>query len=201
MKTNKTLLRALGVVVAVAGATRTAEAQRRAPVHMTVPAGTVFNVRLTQTIDVDYAAPGSTYHGVLDDPVTMGGSTVMPRGASVVLQAVAVKHSGTMTGRDKVTLKANSIAFGGRSYEVATGYVEVKGKSQGKKTAKKVGIGAGAGAALGGLFGGGSGAALGAVMGGTTGAVVAGQQSKGHLWIPAETRLQFQLNADVTVRH
>src|SRR5262245_14300223 len=190
MKTNRTLLTALGVVLAIAAATRTAEAQHRAPAYMTVPAGTILDVRLTQPIDVDYATPGATYQAILDYPVTMNGATVIPSGARVLLQAVGVKQSGTFKGSDRITLTARSVSFGGRRYGVTTTDV-TKSKGQGKKTAKKAGIGAGIGAAVGGLFGGGTGAAIGAVTGGTTGVVVAGQSGGAHLFIPAETRMQF----------
>jgi hypothetical protein len=197
MKTHK-ILTTLGVVLAMAASAPTAYAQRH-QAHVTIPAGTFLNVRLTQMIDVDFAATGSTYGAVLDDPVSLDGSIVIPRGAPVVLQAVAVKQSGKLKGSDKITLKANSLSFGGVRYDIATSYVQTRGKGEGKRTAKKVGIGAGIGAAVGGLFGGGSGAAIGAAVGGTTGVVAANQESE-HLRIPAETRLQFQLTAAVTVR-
>jgi len=199
MKTNRTLLTALGVVLAAAAATRTAEAQRRVPAHVTVPAGTILDVRLTQTIDADYATPGATYHAILDYPVTMHGVTVIPSGARVLLEAVYVKQSGTFKGSDRITLTARSVSFGGRRYGITTTDVATKSKGQGKKTAKKVGIGAGIGAAVGGLFGGGAGAAFGAAAGGTTGAIVQGQSGGAHLFIPAETRMQFQLATAVNV--
>ena len=50
-----------------------------------------------------------------------------------------------MKGSDKISLKANSIAFGGRTYEVVTAYVETKGSGEGKKTARKVAGGVGLG--------------------------------------------------------
>jgi hypothetical protein len=166
---------------------------------VTVPAGTMLNVRLTQGIDVDASQAGQTFKAIVDDPVMIGGSTVIPRGASAVLQAVAVQQSGTMKGSDKISLKINSIAFGGTVYQVATAYVETKGKGEGKKTARKVGGGAGLGAIVGGIAGGGSGAAIGAAVGAAGGAVMAGSGEE-HLKIPAETRLQFQLSAAVSVR-
>ncbi|HEY7476256.1 MAG TPA: hypothetical protein VH679_14650, partial [Vicinamibacterales bacterium] len=135
----------------------------------------------------------------VDDPVMLGGSTVIPRGASAILQAVAVQQSGKMKGSDKISLKMNSVAFGGMVYEVATAYVESKGKGEGKKTARKVGGGAGLGAIVGGIAGGGSGAAIGAAVGAAGGAVMAGSGEE-HLKIPAETRLQFQLTSAVNVR-
>jgi hypothetical protein len=166
---------------------------------VTVPAGTALNVRLTQTIDVDVSHAGQTFKAIVDDPVMIGGSVVIPRGASATVQAVQVQQSGTMKGSDKISLKINSIGFGGRVYEVVTAYVEAKGKGEGKRTARKIGGGAGLGAIVGGIAGGGEGAAIGAAIGGVTGAAVAsgGQE---HLKLAAETRLQFQLTAAVNVQ-
>jgi hypothetical protein len=65
-----------------------------------------------------------------------------------------------------ITLKANSISFGGQSYDVVTAYVEAKGSGEGKRSARKISGGVGLGAIVGGI----------------------------------ETRLQFQLNAAVTVK-
>ena len=63
----------------------------------------------------------------------LGGSIVIPRGASAVLQAVKVQQSGTMKGSDKISLKLNAIGFGGMVYEVATAYVESKGEGEGQE--------------------------------------------------------------------
>jgi hypothetical protein len=171
----------------------------KAPPPITIPMGTVLNVRLTDNIDVDAAQAGMTFKSVLDDPVMIGGAVVLPRGAAVELQAAKVEQAGKFKGADKITLKANSISFGGRKYEITTTQVESSGKGEGKKTARKVGGGAGLGAAIGGIAGGGTGAAIGALAGGATGAIVASQGTE-HLKLPAETRLQFTLNAAVTVR-
>jgi hypothetical protein len=116
-----------------------------------------------------------------------------------VVQAVKVEQSGKMKGSDKISLKLNSIGFGGMVYEVATAYVEAKGKGEGKRTARKVGGGAGLGAIVGGIAGGGEGAAIGAAVGGITGAAVASGGEE-HLKLPAETRLQFQLSAAVNLQ-
>jgi hypothetical protein len=169
------------------------------PQPVRVPAGTVVNVRLTQAIDVDTSTMGQTFKSIVDDPVMMDGAVVIPRGATAVLQAVNVQQSGKMKGSDKISLKANSIAFGGRVYEVATDYVTSQGKGEGKRTARKVGGGAGLGAIIGGIAGGGEGAAIGAAVGGVTGAAVAAGGEE-HLKLPAETRLQFKLSAAVNVQ-
>jgi hypothetical protein len=169
------------------------------PKGVTVPAGTMVNVRLTQGIDVDASQAGQTFKAIVDDPVMIGGSIVIPRGATAVLQAAKVEQSGTMKGSDKISLKMNSIAFGGMVYQVATQYVETKGKGEGKRTARKIGGGAGLGAIVGGIAGGGEGAAIGAAIGGVTGAAVASGGEE-HLKLPAETRMQFQLSAAVNIR-
>jgi hypothetical protein len=143
--------------------------------------------------------PAKTFKAVVDDPVMIGGSVVIPRGAHAAVQAVQVQQSGKMKGSDKISLKLNSIGFGGMVYEVATAYVEAKGKGEGKKTARKIGGGAGLGAIVGGIAGGGEGAAIGAAIGGITGgAISAGGEE--HLKLPAETRLQFQLSAAVSIK-
>jgi hypothetical protein len=180
---------------AVAGAAPPPPAPRPS---ISVPAGTLINVRLTQDIDVDAAQAGQNFKATVDDPVMMNGSVVIPRGASATLQAAKVEQSGKMKGSDKITLKMNAFGFGGKSYQVATEYVETKGKGEGKKTARKVGGGAGLGALIGGIAGGGEGAAIGAAVGAAGGAVMASQGEE-HLKLPAETRLQFKLSSAVKV--
>jgi hypothetical protein len=171
----------------------------KAPAPMTLPMGTVLNVLLTQAIEVDAAQAGMTFKSVLDDPVMVGGKVVVPRNSVVVLQAAKVEQAGKAKGADKITLKANSVAFGGRTYDIVTTYVEQKGEGEGKKTTRKVLGGAGLGAAIGGIAGGGKGAAIGALAGGGAGAIMSASGTE-HLKLPAETRLQFTLNAAVTVQ-
>jgi len=176
-----------------------APAPAAAPKPVTVPAGTMLNVRLAQAIDVDTSATGQTFKAIVDDPVMIGGVVVIPRGASAVVQAVHVEQSGKMKGSDKISLKVNSIGFGGMVHEVTTTYVQTKGSGEGKKTTRKVAGGAGLGAIVGGIAGGGSGAAIGAAVGGATGGAIAAGGEE-HLQLPAETRLQFQLTAAVNIR-
>ena len=164
-----------------------------------VPAGTAINVRLSQDIDADLSRAGQVFKAVVDDPVMLGGAIVIPRGAQAMVQAVKVEQSGKMKGSDKVSLKLNAISIGGTVYDVATAYVETKGKGEGKKTARKVGGGAGLGGLIGGIAGGGEGVAIGAAVGAVAGAAVSSGGEE-HLKIPAETRLQFQLSAAVNIK-
>ena len=171
----------------------------RAPSPVTVPSGTVLNVLLTQAIDVDATQAGMTFKALVDDPVMLGGKVVVPRNAAVVVQVAKVEQAGNFKGADKIALKANTISFGGRKYDIVTTAVEQKGSGEGKKTARKTAGGAGLGAAIGGIAGGWTGAAIGAAAGAATGTIMASQGTE-HLKLPAETRLQFSLNAAVTVQ-
>jgi hypothetical protein len=183
---------------AVARASMPAAAPAR-PAAIMVPAGTTLNARLTQTIEADISYAGQTFKAIVDDPVSISGAIVVPRGAAAVLQAVAVSQSGKAKGSDKISLKLHSIGFGGKVYEVSSEYVESKGSGEGKKTARKVGGGAGLGAIVGGIAGGGKGAAIGAAVGGATGAVMAATGEE-HLKLPAETRLQFKLTSALSIQ-
>ena len=166
---------------------------------VTVPAGTAVNVRLTEGLDVDLAQAGMTFKARVDNPVSLDGRIVIPREAGAVVQAARVAQSGQFKGSDQISLKLNSISFGGRVYEVATEYATVEGGGEGRRTARKVGGGAGLGAIFGGVAGGGEGALIGATIGAIAGTAVASAGEE-HLKLAAETRLQFRLTSSVRVQ-
>lgn len=166
---------------------------------MMLPAGTVFRVRTSEFIDVDSSRSGQKFRGVLDDPIMMGGDVIVPRGSDVELVAAKVEQGGKMKGSDLIQLKVDAIDVNGRMYPVVTNLSEAKTGGEGKKTSRKVLGGAGLGAIIGGIAGGGTGAAIGALAGGAGGTILSAT-GQPHLKIPAETRLQFQLLADVRIR-
>jgi hypothetical protein len=198
--TGKTLLLSLGDVT---GMTFTAPPPAAPPPKpagpaVQVPAGTVIHVRIIDAINVDLSKPGQTYNASIDDPIMMGGRAVIPRGAAVTLQAVAVKQAGRLKGSDEISLKINTLTINGKRFDVVSDAVTQKGGSEGKKTARRTVGSAGLGAAIGGIAGGGSGAAIGAAVGAGVGlATSAGGQS---LKIPSETRLQFKLASAVNIQ-
>jgi len=169
------------------------------PPPVVIPTGTAFRVRTIDPIDVDVTQAGAKFAGSLDDPIMIGGDVVVPRGATVTLVASKVQQGGKMKGSDLIELKVNNIIIRNRSYSVVSTVSEAKTGGEGKKTAGKVAGGAGLGAIIGGIAGGGKGAGIGALVGAAGGTAIAAS-GQPHLKIPPETRLNFQLAADLKVR-
>ena len=163
------------------------------------PAGTTVRVRTLELIDVDSTKAGARFRASIDDPIMFNGEVVVPRGADATLMATKVQQGGRMKGSDLIALKINSVVVGGRAYSITTSLSESKSDGEGKKTARKIGGGAGLGALIGGIAGGGTGAAIGVLAGGAGGTALAAS-GQPHLKLPAETRLQFQLEADWKVQ-
>jgi hypothetical protein len=166
---------------------------------VTLPEGTLIRVRTIDTIDADVSKVGTRFLASIDEPIIVGGSTVIPRGANATLMASRVQQSGRFKGSDLITLRLSYMSVNGKSYPVTTTYQELKSGSEGNQTAAKVLGGAGAGAVVGAVAGGGKGAAIGAAAGAGGGAIIAaaGQQ---HLKVPPETRLEFRLSVPVKIQ-
>jgi len=158
---------------------------------MIVPAGTQVTVRLIDGIDSKQTAASERFRASVDDPVVVGNSVVIPRGADCTVQVVAVEEN------QEIAIKLYDVTLNGRAYDVVAGYANVQGQgtSKGKKAARRGLLLGATGAAIGGIAGGGQGAAIGAVSGAGLGAI-SGAAAKGKtLNLPPETRLTFELRS------
>lgn len=164
-----------------------------------IPAGTNIAVRMIDGVDSERDTVGKTFAASVDQPLTIGGETVIPRGADVVIKLVDDKQAGKLTGRAELTLALVSIKYEGRLIDVNTQSITKESDARGKSTAKKAGVGAVAGAVLGGVLGGGKGAVAGAAAGGAAGTGVEALSSGPHVKVPSETRLTFVLDNDITL--
>src|SRR5689334_12930193 len=61
-----------------------------------IPAGTSLVVRLIDDVDSERDRLGQTFRASVDEPVTVNGETVIPRGADVVAKLVEDKQSGKL---------------------------------------------------------------------------------------------------------
>lgn len=163
-----------------------------------IPAGTVVNVRMIDSIDSDASHIGETYRASLDEPLIVNGRTVAPAGSEATVQVVRVQQGGRISGNEEVTLALASFSANGRTYDINTSNESVGSNSRGKQSAEVIGGGAALGAIIGAIAGGGRGAAIGAGAGaalGTGAQVLRGQRVK----VPSETRLSFTLTRDLNL--
>ena len=158
-----------------------------------LPAGTALSIRTTEAISAKSDQVGETFNGVLAQPITLHGHTVIPAGSAVSGRVAQAKQGGKIKGESILALELTSVQVRGVSYPIATDQFVQQAKGKGGRTAKMGGGGAGLGAIVGGIAGGGKGAAIGALAGG--GAGVAGSALTGNkeLQIPAESVLSFRL--------
>jgi hypothetical protein len=169
------------------------------PEQITIPSGTIFSVRMIDSIDSTQNHAGDEFTATLEAPVVIGDRAILPRNSDARVRLVQATSAGHMSGRSELKVELVSVTAGGQTYQLQTSYHEQAGASRGTRTAETVGGGAVLGALIGAIAGRGRGAAIGSVAGAGTGAAVEagthGQQVK----IPSETKLEFTLQSPVTI--
>jgi hypothetical protein len=169
------------------------------PTDVQIPANTTVTVRMIDGVDSSVNHTGEIFHASLDTPIVVNNNVIVPRGADVYIRLTGASTAGTMKGKSELHLELVKMDFQGRSYSLVSGTYSLAGKSRGQDTAKKVGGGAVIGTIIGAIAGGGKGAAIGAAVGAAGGGIYQ-SATKGQLVkIPAETRLDFQLEQPVTI--
>ena len=172
----------------------------RGPV--TVPAGTLIQVRTSEPVDSKQAQPGQPVQFTVIQDVALGGVLAIPRGATVRGVIADARHpeQGSLTGSAELALQLTSLDLDGLSYPLQSDQFRVKGPGKGGHSAGNIAGGAILGAVIGGIVGGGPGAAIGAAAGGGAGAVGSAVSSGPGVWIPAEALVSFHLASPVTVQ-
>ncbi len=169
------------------------------PAQVTIPEGTAVTVRLIDPVDTEKHKEGQTFRASLDSPIVMENKTIIPKDADVEATLVSAKSAGHFTGTSEIALVLTKITVGGKTYDIQTGAFTKQGASRGKRSAAVIGGGAAVGAVIGAIAGGGKGAAIGAAAGAGTGTGVQALTKSQQIKLPAETLLEFQLKAPLTV--
>ncbi len=172
----------------------------RKPRTVTIAAGTIVSVRLSETLSSDRHQPNETFQATLDEPLVVDGLVIAERGARVEGRIVEAQRAGRVQGVAALAIQMTSLkSSDGQTIGVETETFRKEGPKSVKDDAAKVGAAAGIGAAIGAIAGGGKGAAIGAAVGGAagTGGVVATRGKPAEL--PVETRISFQLSQAVSV--
>jgi hypothetical protein len=169
------------------------------PRQVEVPASSTVTIRMIDGVDSSVNNSGEIFHASLESPLVVDNEVVVPRGADIYVRLVSASSAGRMKGKSELHLELVKVEFQGRSYPLVSSTYSLTGSSRGKNTAAKVGGGAALGAIIGAIAGGGKGAGIGAGVGAAGGAIYQGATKGKQVKIPAETKLDFQLEQPVTV--
>lgn len=164
------------------------------PKMVELPAGTVIEMELVDSLSSKTNKAGDTFTAKVIDSVEMGGQMLIPADSMVegtVTQAVSAKQ---MTGQAVLTLHFDKVNLpSGDEVPISASLTE-KGKKIGKRTAGIVGGSAAGGAVLGRILGKDTkSAVLGAAIGAVAGTGVAASQKGQELKLPAGTGMAIEL--------
>jgi len=174
--------------------------ERLKPREYTLPAGTTFSVRLPREVSTKDSATGAVFDGLLEHDLKSGETVLAKAGTRVNGLVVDSDPGGRVKGVASIKVGVRSIVgVKGAPIAVTTDSQTADAQSTKKKDAVRTGVATGVGALIGGIAGGGKGAAIGAGVGAGAG-VGTNLATKGDPAVfPAESLLEFRLQAPVTV--
>jgi hypothetical protein len=180
-----------------AAAAPPAEAPKPEPI--VVPAGTDLTVTIDTALSSKSSQAGQTFLATVAQPVTINGTTAIPKGSSVTGTVLTAKAKGKIKGEGELSITLKNITVRGHNYPLHTASLDSTVKGKGKRTAVTTGGGAAAGALIGGIAGGGKGAGIGAAVGAVGGLIGGAATGNKQIEIAAETPLTFTLSHELTL--
>ncbi len=166
---------------------------------ITVPAGTVIEVRMIDSVDSSTNQVGDQFHASLEKDLVVNNVVVAPKGTDAYGKLEQVQSAGKIQGQSQLQLGLTGIRINGMIVPIATGDYDVAGTSRGQQSAARIGGGAVLGAVIGAIAGGGKGAAAGAAIGGGAGTAVQVLTKGQQVRVPSETVLDFTLQTTFSV--
>src|SRR5271167_4508357 len=170
------------------------------PETLTIPAGTVIQIRTSDWLSTDYNKKGDEFTATLAQPIVADGWVVMRRNQSIVGQVTDAVRAGRVKGVSKLQLELSRMTLvDGQLVPVQTTLLNASAGTSNGRDATAIGVTTGTGAAIGAAAAGGPGAAIGAGAGFV--ASVAGvllTRGKPTI-IPPEDTLTFRLENPVTI--
>jgi hypothetical protein len=102
----------------------------KASASLTLPAGTLLTVRLETPISTAEPDASRTFAAILEAPVTVDGTRVLPRGAAAKGRLECAHNSGLNPGAGYVCLTLDSIVVGGKTIPLQTSSLFAKGMAE-----------------------------------------------------------------------
>ena len=167
--------------------------------QITLPAGTVVPVRITEGLDSKTTQTDDVFHASLAEDLMSNGVVAIPRGAAVLGRVIEAREAAHFKGNSLLTIELTQLLARGQKITLFTDTYSKAGAGRGKNTAEKAGGGAALGALIGALAGGGKGAAIGAIAGGGAGTGINAATRGQQVQIPSETVLNFRLQSPITL--
>jgi len=170
------------------------------PDALTIPAGSVIQVRTSDWLSSDRNKTGDEFIATLAQPIVVDGWVVMRRNQNVIGHVTDAKRAGRVSGVSKLQLDLSQLTLvDGQLVPVQTTLLNASAGTSNGRDAAAIGVTTGTGAAIGAAAAGGPGAAIGAGAGFV--ASVAGvllTRGKPTI-IPPEDVLTFRLENPVTI--
>jgi BON domain len=167
---------------------------------VTIPAGTLIRVRLSEPLDTAHLKDGATFQATAATDVYQGGVLAIPRGATLTGQVVEAKDGGRLGGSATLRLQLTNVNLGGQIFPIGTDVWSNKGPNKSGYTARNTVGGALLGAIIGGAVGRGEGAAIGAGAGAAGGLAASSATNGPRLYLPTESMVDFHLATPATVQ-
>jgi hypothetical protein len=167
---------------------------------LSIPAGTLLTVRITQPLSSDHNQPGDGFTAVLQQPIVVDGLVLARRGQTAVGTVTEAEKAGRAKGVSHLGIEIGQLTLvDGQQVPVKTNLLERKGNTSVGRDATAIGVTSGVGAAVGAGVAGGLGAGVGAAAGGVLGVagvlLTRGQPTV----VYPETLLTFRLATPVTI--
>jgi hypothetical protein len=101
---------------------------------VTVPQGTLIQLRTSESLDNKRAKDGTPVQFTVIRDVAVNGVLAIPKGATVHGVVTESKKAGDLGGSAELALTLNSLDLGGHSYELVTDQFKVKGPNKTNQT-------------------------------------------------------------------
>ena len=96
---------------------------------VSLPAGTMLAVRLTDHVSSDKSQAGDRFEGTLDTPIVVGGKVVADKGSSVVGRVARVRKAGRMTAPSELVLELVELVCPTGRVAIQTDPIERRGET------------------------------------------------------------------------